>query len=247
MVNVDGLKNQLIDNLWLPKGKEACSILYPRRRKNPNMKLFTLTNGINFNEIIKFEQENIINRTDVVAWVISDFNKKMRLEVENIGHILEGNILDDVVIGPSSQLQSHFPCDIVNLDFSSQEPALTTGRVEAEINFCEKNILLQKQKNAKKFVFIYTSLIDANGINSNNVVSISNSITTNGWQGLNIQGYPTQVTDYNQQKALIGDFIKEVCSKHGFIEKIGDDTQLNIPNRSEQLVSLLRILEKQNA
>lgn len=244
MVGVDSLKDQLINELWLPRVKEAAAIFYPRRKKNAKMKLFTLTNGINFNEISNFEDEGLIQRHDVIAWVISDFNKRMRLEVESLGDIMEGDITAEPILSTNSQLQGHFPCDIVNLDFSSQEPILRCGRIEQELKCLESHINLQNRKKAKRFVLLYTTIIDQNNVDSSNVAQASDATQVNGWRGLSVNGFSVTISDLNQLKAFIKDIIIKICQKYGYMSTRLSDLMLDIPRCCDQLYSIAAIIER---
>ena len=243
MFNVDNLKDQLIEGLWFSVVKEAGSAFYSRR-KNKRMKLFTLTNGINFKEILKFEEEKLIQRADIVAWVVTDYNKRMRLEVESLGCILDGDILTEPILDTSSQLQSHFPCDIINLDFSSQGPNIRSGRVECEIECLEKNINLQNRRDGRRFVLIYTSIIDSNSINRDNIVQASNAFQISGWRGLNLTIFPQNISDPNQQKAFIEEAITKICQKYGYSKVRFNNSALAIPGHQEQLYSIGGIIER---
>lgn len=243
MVNVDALKDQLIDNLWFVKARDAGAAFYPRR-KNKRMRLLTLTNGINFNEILKLEQRQLIQRADVVAWVISDFNKRMRLEVESVGYILEGDILTEPILDASSELRKHFPRDIINLDFSSQNPTIRNGRIESEIACLEKNINIQNQKGGGKFVLIYTTILDCNGINKDDIIMTSNIFQISGWTRLDLASFTQSVSDLTQQKAFIEEIVRKLCQKYGYSNVHLDSSALAIPGHQEQLYSIAGIIER---
>ena len=243
MYNIDALKDQLIDSLWFAKARDAGATFYSRR-KNKRMRLLTLTNGINFNEILKLEEGQLIQRADIVAWVVSDFNKRMRLEVESVGCILEGDILTETILDASSELHNHFPRDIINLDFSSQDPNMQNGRIEQEMLCLEKNINIQKQKGGEKFVVIYTTILDSHSINKDEVIRASDALRISEWLGLNLSNYSENISDISQQKAFIEEVLRKICQKYGYPNINLDNSTLAIPGHQEQLYSIAGIIER---
>ncbi|MBA7524865.1 hypothetical protein ES705_17010 [subsurface metagenome] len=243
MTEVDSIKDQLIDRLWLPIALEGGLIFFPRLRKNKRMKLFTLTNDRNFNEIIKFENNKLTKRKQIVAWARDTF-KKIRLETESIGLVLGGSLFEDSILSNSCPLVEHFPRDLINLDFSSQYPELENGRVEREINSLEKTIYLQYQKNGSSFVLLLTTLIDSNDIERDVIVQSSNVIQISGWVGLNIANFSQVISDVNEKSDLIKALTIELCQKYGYINIKSDGAILAIPRSREQLCSVVGIFRK---
>ena len=50
------------------------------------MRLFSLTNDRNFNEIVRFEENKLTQRENVAVWI--DTLKRIRLETESIDIVL---------------------------------------------------------------------------------------------------------------------------------------------------------------
>lgn len=236
MFNVDALKDQLIDSLWLPKVREGGSSFYPKRRKHKQMKLFTLTNGTNFNEIIRLIEERLVQGNGSVAWV-NAMMKRGRLEAEAVlESVFDGSVYDDSFLSFSCPLFNCFAFDVVNLDFSSQEPELNEGRIEQEIKSLEKTINFQKQKGAKRFVLIYTTIIDSNAINKDRIIQTSNSMTVQGWQGLDLSSTP--LLDLNGKKNLLKEIVSKICEKYGYRDGQMNDATHNINNSQYHLYSV---------
>ena len=59
--------------------------------------------------------------------------KRIRLETESIDIVLGGSPYEQSILGNNCPLQEHFPRDIINLDFTSQDPDLGNGRIEKEL------------------------------------------------------------------------------------------------------------------
>lgn len=240
MVNVDSLKDRLIAELWLPIAIEAGTGFYPRLRKNKKMRLFSLTNDRNFNEIVKFEENKLTQREDVAVWT-KDTLKRIRLETESIDIVLGGSLYEQSIWGNNCPLHEHFPMDIINLDFTSQDPDLGNGRIEKELESLEKTVNLQNQKQGKNFLLMYTTIIDSNNLNKDGVIHTSDSIRVNGWSGLNINNFSQPLIDENSKKSFIEELIKKICQKYGYRNSTSNNLVINIPSCNEKLYSIVGI------
>jgi len=240
MVNVDALKDRLITELWLPIAIEAGTGFYPKLKKNKKMRLFSLTNDRNFNEIAKFEESKLTLREDVAVWA-KDSMKRIRLETESIGIVLGGSLYEQSILGNNCPLQEHFPMDIINLDFTSQDPDLGNGRIEKELESLEKTVNLQNQKQGKNFLLMYTTIIDSNNLNKDGVIHTSDSIRVNGRDGLNINNFSQPLIDENSKKSFIEEVIKEICQKYGYRNSTSNNQVIDIPSCNEKLYSIAGI------
>lgn len=244
MVNVDALKARLIDELWLPKIKEVAVIFYPRRKKNVKLRLFTLSDGINFNEIMKFESEKLILRADTTVWIINDFHKRVRVEIENVGGILEGDILSDTICDTSSQLYSTFPCDIINLDFSTQQPNSVVQRIKSEIICLEKNINLQNQKGPRGFLFLFTTIFDSIPLEVNPLIQDSNALQVQGWSGLSLPSSPQSISDKGQLEEFLKASVMQICQKYGYQNASIFALSIDIPDSQDKLFSMVVVANR---
>lgn len=244
MVNVDALKAILVDELWLPKIKEVAAIFYPRRKKNVNLRLFTLSDGINFNDIMKFESEKLILRTDTIVWISSDFHKRMRVEAENVGVILEGDILSDTICDSTSQLCNIFPCDIINLDFSTQQSNSAIQRIKSEIICLEKSINLQNQKGTQNFLLLFTSIFDTLPVEVNHIVQDSNVIQVQGWVGLSLSSFPQSISDKIQLEEFLKTSVKQICQKYGYQNVVIVTLSVDIPSCQDKLFSMAIVVKR---
>lgn len=238
MADIDILRGQLTEELWLPVIKEAGKHFYGRR-KNKRMKLFTLTDGVIFNELIRLEAEGLIQRGDAVLWV-SNMIKAIRAETESRGAVFSGSICDEAVLGASCQLKPLFPCDILNMDFSSQDYNSNNSRIERELEKTEQFFNLQNQKRCTGFVILQTTVINVETLNRDMVRNNSDNMREDGWGGLVLDSFPQTVVD-NTQK---GDFIKHVlqtlCQKYKYrVLKIAN--AVKIIDSNQQLTSIAGI------
>jgi hypothetical protein len=216
MSEISEIKTQSINDLWLPKVKKAGEIFYPKLRKNKKMKLLTLTDDRNFQEIKVFEENSLTTKDCVIAWTYSHI-KKLRLETELSPTIVFGPArYEDSISSSSFSLRSHFPFDVINLDFSSQDPYLETGRVEKEIECLEKTIILQSAQRNKEFVLVYTTLLNSNSLNYMSIVSTSNAVHVPGWSGIPSGNFPPSITDQMEKIRCIESVLSEICLKYNY-------------------------------
>jgi hypothetical protein len=157
--SIQEAKSIFVDDLWLPLAIIGGDCLFPYRKKHKVMNLFTLTD-MDCIEVKKFEANKLIHRENVVAWNPS-YQQAIRLETE-LGKslVLFDGRFEDIIKGDSQQISSHFPFSILNLDYSSQKPSHSVGRIEKEI--LGIHILINQLNHYHKdgFVFLYTTLID---------------------------------------------------------------------------------------
>lgn len=241
MADIDSLREQLIEELWIPIIKEAGAHFY-RRRKNKKMKLFTLTDGVAFRELIRLEEEKLIQRGDAVLWV-NNMIKAVRAETEARGIVLSGSICDEAVLDVSGQLNPSFPCDILNLDFSSQEPDSNNSSIEKELEKAEHFINLQNQKHCNGFVVLQTMIINTAALNRDGVKRGSDAMLENGWNGLTVANFTQPVSDNSQKFDFIKHVLQSLCQKYKYrILKITFSTK--IIDSNQQLCSIAGILQR---
>jgi len=244
MTNSAALKNKLMDELWLPKAKEAATLFYPKHKRNIKMRMFTLSAGTSFDDITKFESEKLISRSDIVVWIISDFVKRMRVEAENVGAICEGDILSDSIHESSSQLYDKYPCDIINLDFSTQESNNSAERIKMEIVCLEKHIHLLNKKGSQCFALFFTNVLDSIPVDVNGIVQTSNAISVQGWSGLTLSSISHNVTDKNELKGLLEVSATQMCQKYGYQNVTITSQLLDITGCQDKLFSMAMVVKR---
>lgn len=214
MSEISDIKTQLLNDLWLPSAKKGGEVLYPRLKKNKKMKLLSLTDDRNFQEIGIFEEEALITRDRVIAWTNSHL-RKLRLETElSPAKVFGTTRYEDSVSGSSFALSEYFPFDIINLDFSSQNPDLESGRIEKEILSLERTVKLQRDNNCAGFVLVYTTLLDSHSLNYQNIVTASNALHIPQWSGLDLEDFSSSVTGREEKISCLESVINGICSKY---------------------------------
>lgn len=241
MADIDTSRDQLIEELWLPMAKEGGALFYSRR-KNKQMKLFILIDGVNFKGISRLEDEGLTCRGDAILWV-SDMIKAYRAETESRGIVLNGIICDEQVQDENCQLNSLFPRDIVNLDFTSQDVQGNSSLIEKILEKTEHFICLQNKKRCKGFVLLHTVIINSEMINKNTVKNSSDAIQASGWSGLAVDSFPETFSGANQKIDFIKHVIQTVCNKYKYrISKI--DNRNKIIDAQKQMLSTAYILAR---
>lgn len=236
------MRDRLITQLWCPTAMDAAPTLCPRRRRNKRMKVLTLTDW-NFHEITAFERNDLTKRDLVVAWTQSHQNV-WRLETELGKSTVMGSArYEDAIINDTQSISCHFPFDVVNLDFSSQNPLQTDGRIEREIKSVEYSIKIQNGTGSNGLVIIYTTKIYSNSLDSSSVKQASDAIVIQGWPGLSINGFSSQITDYNEKIRFIKGVIEKICNKYNYC---GSFSELSLVSSggSERIYSIAGLIRK---
>ncbi len=216
MPDLNQIKTQLVRDLWSPRIKIGRDTFHPRFKKNKKMKVLTLTTDTNFEEINTFVNEKHTQRKAITAWTYSHI-KKFRLETDIAPSTVFGaSRYEDSISSASFLLTDCFPFDVINLDFSSQDPPFDDGRVEKEIISLEKTIKLQKNRNNDNFVLIYTTILNSNNLNLTVLCSASDTIQVSGWQGLTIDGFPSNISDNNQKINCIEIILGKMAQKYNY-------------------------------
>lgn len=215
MANIDYNKDGLIEELWLPKAKEAKALFHPKRKKNAQMGLLTMSDGINLNEIFRFEEEKLIIREDCSACV-TKMHKRVRVEAESVGHVIDGRVYDHSFLGSDSPLKAYFPFDIVNLDFCSQDPTSRRGRIKEEINLLEKVMRIQSEEQCERFLLIYTTIIDSNNIDAPGVVTTLCTDGIDEWEDVSNGRFSNPMSDTTMKKDFLQELFNRIPNNYGY-------------------------------
>lgn len=244
MAEIAVIKDKLIDELWVPIAITAGKILYPRRKTNKRMKVLTLTHHSNCREADKFMRNKLTTKELVVGWN-KGTNEVIRLECEKLGSVVGPYVYEDSVIERGGDVQNSFPFDILNLDFSSQNPELESGRLEREILSIEHTVDLQADKESNGMVLIYTTLSDPNPLDLDKIKQNSDNIEVVGWNGLSIDGLPSDAKDHQEQIACLKGILQQICSKYRYrYNRDFDPLCIRLSNGSGHVLSIGLLLER---
>lgn len=216
MIYSSRVRDVLIDSLWLPTAQKWGDTVRPSRKKNKRMKLLTLTSDVSFREVAKFEEGELTRREHVVAWNYSHI-KKLRLETEiSPAKVFGPPRYENCASSSSFPIKEYFPFDVINLDFSSQDPSLEAGRIEQEIGSVEDTIKLQKAKGGDSFVLVYTTVLNSNALDYESIVQTSNNMPMSGWSGLHSEEFPGRIGKQDEKMRCIETVVSKICSKYGY-------------------------------
>ena len=225
---MDSIKSRLLDELWFPMAIKGGNIFYPRKKKNKDMKVLTLTSDTNFKEINLFLDENLAHRGDIVVWN-NEFIKRMRLETElGVTMVLGSSRYENSIKNQNFPLKQYFPFDIINLDFCSQEPISEEGRVEKEVISIEETIKFQKRTETN-FIMIYTTILDNNTLDLNKICDESDERMLRGWPGLVIDDeLLNDLIDDNSKKIEgIECILNQISRKYNYNFESSDKLSIN--------------------
>jgi len=209
-------KNKLINELWLPSTIRGGNFFYPRII-NKKMKFLTLTNDENFEEVIEFTKNKLIVKQSVFAWIYNRI-KAWRIDSEGrVFKVFPANKYEES-ISSSHEISQYFPFDIINLDYSSQDPEIENGRLEKEIIGLEKTIKLQKQKRGDKkgFILILSTIINSKEIDRSEIVSNCNELRMGRWGGLSLDGFEPKISDKQDKIKIVESILNQLASKYDF-------------------------------
>lgn len=217
--SVNSVKDQLLEELWIAFVRRSGSLFYPRLRKK-RMKIFTLTSDTNFLEIPKFVESKLTNKKNILAWNYSHI-KVWRLETEpqiSPAIVLGATRFEDSILSNNHPLINYFPFDVLNLDFSSQEPGSHEGRMEKEIQSLERTIEIQKRVGVQLggFALIYTTLLNSREINCHTIIQRSDDMRFQRWPGLNLNDQPVRTSNQVEKMRIVEKILCQLTSKYGF-------------------------------
>jgi len=244
MIEIASIKDKLIDELWLPIAMKGGSTFYPRLIKNKKMKMLTLTHHNNCHELEKFIKNKLTKKELITGWN-RETNEAIRLECERLESARGGYMYEDTIQDNQSGIQDEFPFDILNLDFSSQNPELEEGRIEKEILGIEHTIKIQSAKGNKGMVLIYTTILKSKPLNPPIIKRRSDDIRIQGWKGLSINGLPSNITDCNEKIRCTDKIFQQICFKYQY-ENVGNVESLcvGLSNSPGYILSIAVLLRR---
>ena len=220
------IKQELINELWLPITIQGSKKLYPHRLKHKKMSLFTLTDR-KHEEVACFENNYIIKRNLINA-LSSSQQDVYRLECDlGKSNIIDSGKFEDMIDDPEI-INKYLLCDILNIDYSSQKPSKYNGRIENELRALNKAIEFLSQQTTKGYILIYTTPL--NGLDAK-VSDISFQYTKPAY--LN-----DIISNIHDKELLLTDIIKSIAFNNNYNEFVAETKIKTIPNYSDNLFSL---------
>jgi len=215
MSEYDIAKSQFIQDLWLPCVRKGGDYFVPRKRKNKELNVFTLTSDTNFQEISSFIKNGLTKQGKIFAWTHSHI-KRMRLETEfSDVNVLGLSKYETSIANPNFILKNHFPFHVINLDYLCQEPRCEPGRLEKEIIGIERTISFQRERRSE-CILIFTTLLNGNNMNLQAICDESDSIRVPRWRGLlnDDRDKVTPISDNQQKIAILNEILTDLSGKY---------------------------------
>jgi hypothetical protein len=215
MSEYDIAKSQFIQDLWLPCVRKGGDYFVPRKRKNKELNVFTLTSDTNFQEISSFIKNGLTKQGKIFAWTHSHI-KRMRLETEfSDVNVLGLSKYETSIANPNFILKNHFPFHVINLDYLCQEPRCEPGRLEKELIGIERTISFQRERRSE-CILIFTTLLNGNNMNLQAICDESDSIRVPRWRGLlnDDRDKVTPISDNQQKIAILNEILTDLSGKY---------------------------------
>jgi hypothetical protein len=217
MSEFDIVKSQFINELWLPCVRKSGDYFVPRKRKNKELNVFTLTSDTNCQEILSFIENGLTKQERIFAWTHSHI-KKMRLETDfSDVNFLGLSKYETSIANPNFQLKEHFPFQVINLDYLCQEPRCELGRLEKELNGIERTISLQRDKMSE-CVLIFTTLLNGHTMNLQAICDESDGLRMPHWSGLLNDGRDKSIpiSDNHRKITLLNEILTDFSKKYHY-------------------------------
>jgi len=213
MIMTPEMKTNLLEKLWLPIMIKGGKTLYPRRHYK-KMKLLTLTYSKNFQEIEMLEERNLTEKKHITAWTPT-YLVQIRLETElGPATIIGSSRYEDSITQQNFKIKDRFPFDIINLDFTSQNPNFELGRVEKELASLEMTIKLQADRENDGFVLIYTTLLNSKDIRFSQIINTSHSISPAQPLRINNTTFSSTIQDQSEKISCLEQLYEKICFKY---------------------------------
>ncbi|MFH2106490.1 MAG: hypothetical protein ABII22_04465 [Candidatus Micrarchaeota archaeon] len=213
------LKTTLVKNFWRDELIKVGSLISNSKKKN--LKVLTLTNSRNIEEVSLLTKEYLSSKEFLFAWCNNSTEAYSLASEGKFKDVVEAANFEECFTDcPDHEIFNEFPFCICNLDFTSQDIAANSGRIEKELLSIEK--LVQKQimtGSAKNWLLIYTSIIDDNNVDSQAVKSNSDRISVTGWRGITFTINP-RTTSQEEVKRLIDECLAELLKKYNLSSEV---------------------------
>jgi len=214
MISMAAIRNEFLEELWLPLIIEGGIQFYPALRKNKKMKTLVFTDESLYQEIITIINARITNEDNVFAWTDTLF-KTSRLQTYRPVKVVGSSRFEDSAQENIITLSSNFPFDILSIDFSCQNVQDEPQRLEKELDCIEQIIKVQREKiSIGGFVLFYTTFLGSHPLSSNEIKQSSDSIRIENWNGLSTNILPNNAISDDDKMKVIECTIFQFAQKH---------------------------------
>lgn len=209
------LKTEIANDFWKDKFIRIGQLVFPRK-KHRALKVLSLTNSRNIEEVKILIKERLSSRDYLFAWC-NGFVEASSLEAEaKFNEVLDASKFEETVLHRTDhKVYAYFPFHVLNMDFTSQSVESGAGRLEKELHSIEKVLIKQKMtiRNAG-WLMLFTTLIDNTPVNSGEVKENSDRYTTGSWPGITFSKEGSLNT-FDDIKTLVLEFFQKMKDKYG--------------------------------
>lgn len=166
------IKTDLVSTMWKKHIIKVGNYI-AKRRKHKLLNTLTLTHSVNTSEIKQLKDDKISKKDDIVMW---NCHLQVRMRLESEGPIARGGAKFEHAIGIDPTLKDNFDFDIINLDYTSQNPEKIDGRLEDELLSLE-HVIINRRKclGGKKYsLILFTTMINTCNVLTGTIISASN-------------------------------------------------------------------------
>ena len=209
------LKTKIANEFWKVKFTEIGQLVEPRKKKKA-LKVLSLTNSRNTEEVKILTCEHISSKSNLFAWCNDSIESLSLASESKYNDIIDDTKFEETLLNcPTHKIDGCFPFHIFNMDFTSQSPESANGRMEKELHSIEKVIEKQKSVNSpSSWLMLFTTLIDNKPIDADEIVRNSDTFSRGGWDGLALSKTGS-VNVRAEIKAILLEFFEKIKDKYG--------------------------------
>jgi len=209
------LKTKIANDFWKNKFIKIGQSVSPRK-KYKSLKVLSLTNSRNIEEVKILTKEHLSSRDHMFAWC-NDFIEASSLDAEaKFKEVLDAAKFEETMLNDTDhQVYGCFPFHILNIDFTSQAVESGDGRLERELNSIEKTIMKQNGGNGSEaWLMLFTTLIDNAPVSTDVVKTNSDRYAVSSWSGISFSKGGS-LNSLDDIKNVIMEFFEKMKDKYG--------------------------------
>lgn len=235
-------KTEIANDFWRDKFIQIGKDIAPKK-KYKKLRVFSLTNSRNIEEVNILTKELLSSREDMFAWCNHSIDRYSLESESKFNEVLDAADFEETLISHSKhKVDSYFPFHILNIDFTSQTIESGAGRLEKELHSIEKILTKQKEKNGNSgWLILVTTLIDNIDVDTSIIRTNSDQYNIGPWTGITLSKKGTLNTP-DDKKSIIIEFFKQLKLKYELKDDIDSFTkQIN----SHEIMSVSILVKKQ--
>jgi hypothetical protein len=241
-VDLINSKTEIANDFWRDKFIQIGKDIAPRK-KYKQLKVLSLTNSRNTEDVNILKKEHLSSRDNMFAWC-NDYIEASSLEADSkFNEVLDAADFGEALINCTDhKVDSYFPFHILNIDFTSQAIESGAGRLEKELHSIERVLMKQKEKNRNSgWLILVTTLIDNSNVDTSIIKTNSDQYIIDSWSGITLSKRSTLNTP-DDIKSIIIEFFQQLKLKYELQDDINSFTK---PINSHEIMSVSVLVKKQ--